>query len=644
MSMEFGRVRSALPWVAAALSLAWIATVLPALPFPYCNKPLDEVPRWCHSILIQGVKAGTLTGGLGWAAWAKATGAMTDVDLRFVPLTARAWLPDAMNWGGLLGFLAAASLPPWVPCVPALFSRRGTTDPALIVAGGWSIVLAVRFVGVVGTQLLHPNPSVLMLPPLRAGTAEFHAPLSAWCPYSVHARARECETARDDARRNAAYASGGFGFAGARCVPLAEHAPSSSRLDAVGRVSQALERILAGRATVRRDHSISIDRVDVAAVGPDGNVLLAVDVTEDAVARDHDPRTARLGTAGVAEYWRIAMHPNRDPVTPDMLHVAKLRDAATGRYTSYAASSRDPDARLGLAALPDVRIPIAEVMPSASCDPRPAVPTADCQNVAFVVDGSIPSPTLVFADQDGDGIATRLQFTATSEPMPPGFDPTLTGVAIRIRAKYPEENIVDAVIPAGPRWARSGDRDSAWTYRDPDGHVAGLTLLSVSAVAGHRATWELHGARGRYRTRGDAGRWAIIGVGIAPRADGDPPCSTLFFPVTPSHCEEDEAGSLTCTGPRPAAPCSANEPDGFIQCALEEVAHAEEVFFARKGSYFAGSCANFLDTELPQGVTCLATSTGLGFGVSAIHRGMSYRAGCRLQSPPKKGEAPMRCS
>ena len=99
-----------------------------------------------------------------------------------------------------------------------------------------------------------------------------------------------------------------------------------------------------------------------------------------------------------------------------------------------------------------------------------------------------------------------------------------------------------------------------------------------------------------------------------------------------------------CKGPPPAQVCSGNGPDGLIQCAVEQVAHAEEVFFAHAGRYFTGNCASFLDTELPQGVSCLTTSRGLSFGVSAVHARMSYRTGCRWESPSMNGEAPMRCS
>lgn len=236
-------MRRALQWLAVVLSIGWIVVIAGALPGPiggptgFAPRLPGTVPDWREAYLGT---AGGLGAGAAYLAWffgAAALGALEYTQPLKSSLVARTWLMQLSEWGTLLGVAVAAVLPPWILWWLArlgssswhrLLSKvsknapaplvRGA-NPALIVTGGWSAVLLLPLAGLVMWQLLHPVPSWLMLPPADGGA---DAPLAEWCPSALHARARECTLALDEAQARSMRETGDYAPVGARCIPATD--------------------------------------------------------------------------------------------------------------------------------------------------------------------------------------------------------------------------------------------------------------------------------------------------------------------------------------------------------------------------------------------------------------------------------------
>ena len=490
-----------------------------------------------------------------------------------------------------------------------------------------------------------------MLPPARGSGTDTSAPLSEWCPYSFHARAKECQLAIGNAFRSHVSSTNGFGYTGAQCVPLAEAV--APREAALTRAADVLERALGRRGRLVRQRTIAGLTVDLAVLAPaadDDSVLLALDVGEDSSDRVVNTRTRRLATAGVPEYWRIELHPSRDVLSIDSVRTWQQPDAASGQYFLVSGSSRNPDTSLKPVSFPGVAIPIDDLL-AAPCgearakraphEDRP-VGAALCSGLSFPLGGA-PGPTIVFSDVGRDGVATRLLFTGVSTRPSTPFDPTVNGLAIQIGGPFFGETVLETLLPAGASWSRPDE--SSWTYRDPEGRSSGITEVAVHSAEAERLAWEIRGERGRYRASLDEMRqWGSLAVRLRAGTGSTEPCGSVFFRTAAEvgTCHGELPGTVRCVAPDRLYACSSRDPDARLRCTLQEVAHAEDVFFATHGRFFSGKCEDLLETALPPPLMC--TVMGAGSVFTAVANDPRATMGCKWDSAPKAGAPPMTCS
>jgi hypothetical protein len=660
---------SRVQWIAAAACAAWIITILPALSHPY----LPRIPRlfggqpdWREWLLGRAAHIGTFVGAIAWGAWAQLSGVLKAAhgDFHFVPLTARGWFTEALTSGPIIGMLVMAALPPWLVCLFTWFlsagdagaPRRGVRAPSFVIAGGWTLALATALV-----PLLAARPSWLLLPPRHGDGAR--APLSEWCVYSLHARARECETVVNETSGQGASGFSGFVFAGARCVPVADVPAPLPRDAAIARTAAMLERELGSRATVRRSADVGGERVDLV-VSDGTSVLLAMDVEADAEERQvSSSKRARLAAAGIRDYWRLTVHPNRDPMRFDDLEWWRI-DKDGRELVLAGGSGRNEDVQLRLTTVADFRLPIDDLLPiacsetpaprgiqtaSAVATPRP-IPSEKAPAFAFVVDGTAPMPELTFGDVDSEGMARHARFTATSTRPVSGFDPAATGIAVHVRSLFEGQGkmALQALLPAGRTWRADSDR--TWKYRDAAGTVAGITEVTVSALDDGRLAWQIDAARAGYRVvPAEVIAWGNVGVRLGAPSDVEAGGgAAVFFMVHgPLGCAWNGAHELTCRVPEPDDACSTGPDivaDDIMRCVTRRLANGQERFFATHGRYFGGSCADLLDGALPDLMTCISMGSISEFKVMTMHLQATHRQGCTWRSPPPAGAPPLVCS
>ncbi len=645
-------MRRALQWLAVLLSIAWIVVIAGALPGPI-GGPTGFAPRlpatfpdWREAYLAAATRVGLGLGYVVWSLWAMAVVALDHAPPLKPPLAARAWLTQLSEWGMAFSIAVAAVLPPWLAWwlarrgsrgfdwLRAKVSKRATdvavggTDPSLVVAGGWSAGLLLPCAAVVVWQLLHPVPSWLMLPPADGADV----PVAEWCPYSLHARARECGEALDDARAAQASQAGDYMFRRARCVPAAEMALPVPHTTAVDAVAEALRRAAGDDAVVRRDARIGDLHADVIVERRPGATLLAVEVV---AGRSDAARAGRFAAAGVSEYWQIVIDPSRqrEPVVSRY----QQPDATRGAFARSIEGNADAHAILRPAAMPDSLVPstaiFAPVCPPRAPEPRVITEAAvelprmlparapQCRPVSFVVDGAAPKPTLTF----GSGAGFRF-VAAASSPVP---DFATGGLHLVVSGPLERQGVVDAIL-ARERWTRSG---TGWTYRDPQGRAGGVTGAVVRPTANGGSLWEVEGERTRDAVPADVHeQWGRIEVALAPEpAAPAGPCGSLYF-HPPLRCRSDATGALRCEGPDAAPTCEGSLPDAATECLVRRVSHAEEVFFATHGRFASGSCADLPAFPAPHDVACTVAASDTEFSITAVHPDGTYRNGCRLES------------
>jgi hypothetical protein len=388
--------------------------------------------------------------------------------------------------------------------------------------------------------------------------------------------------------------------------------------------------------------------------------LLALDVGEGLDDARTAARAARLAAEGVPDYWRVELHPNRDPLTMEMLRIWKDPDVASRRYASVSAYSHNADLLVRPTALAEVRIPIDEVLPFA-CERFPSphageerppasvsrpAGASSCHAPVFMLDANAPPPTLVFDAVGADGVASRLRFRAISVAPGDGFDPVTSGLVIGIHGPFLNEEVVDAVLPAGGAWRRADGAHPSWAYRDPAASVAGIVDVTVRSTDDQRFVWEIRGERGRYRVpMEDIQNWGSIGVHLGSARGGNrETCGAVFFRTAGpgAGCLSNPPDTLTCRGPDRAAGCSGDDPDSLVRCAIRQVVAAEEVFFALHDRHFSGSCEDLPDVELPKGLVCALTGTATTFTVTMRHADATKS--CTWTSNPSAGSPNPLCS
>ena len=630
-------------WLAAAACIVWIATMAPIVPHvsPWQTPRGPGSERdWRHVVMERAGDAGTRIGGMAWVAWAETTGVSERAhgNPRFLPLSARGWLTEAMVTGRLVGMLLAAALLPVLVALGAWIIARRPLVPAVPVALVWSVMLAGAAVSSTRSE-----PTWLLLPPYRPGSAQ--PSLSEWCPYSLHTRVSECETVLMATAGMGASGIGGYTYAGGRCVPAAEVAAPSPREAAIARAMAALQGAVESPATVRRSVELGGEMVDVV-VADDASVLLAIDVlSTPPTAGDDAGRRDRLAAAGVREYWRLLVHPNRDPLTSDELEWWR-RDGQGRGLTLAGSSSYNVDVALRLAAMPGFRLPITRLLPIActrpASTPDPAEPDT---SFAFVVDGTAPAPELTFDDVDAQGVARRAVLVATSTAT--RLLPNADGLAIDVRPAYGGGVVFRTALPAGGAWAEDG---GGWRYRDAAGEAAGITEVTVRPLADGRLAWRVEAARGKYRVApADLTRWGNIGVRVgSPGEVNAGRGAALFFSTFGrAGCAWRTATTLACRVSDVADVCTTGgeaTPDDVTRCLLRRLASAQVAFFATHGRYFTGPCPELLDGTLPDGVTCILTGTPSSFSASAAHVLGTHRGGCTWRTPAPDGATELSCS
>lgn len=253
-------------------------------------------------------------------------------------------------------------MPPWLLARVVTGRARTGRDPSFVVASSWSVVVVLPRLASVLLAVVLPKPVWLVMPPFGDHAA---TPDATWCAYSHHARASECATALNDARCGHVAGIGRFQFADARCVPDVDVRRPSPHEAAVARLASALEGVLGAAATVRRDVELGGDHVDVAVASGE-RVLLAADVEIRRWQQPTSPPRPTLLSHGVAEYWRVIVHPNRDPAALDEVEQWRA-DETTRSFTLAGGSSRSQDVSLRIAALPSLRLPLDDVLPDP-CD------------------------------------------------------------------------------------------------------------------------------------------------------------------------------------------------------------------------------------------------------------------------------------
>ncbi len=456
------------------------------------------------------------------------------------------------------------------------------------------------------------TPTALVLPPRRGERPDTTAALTAWCAYVTYPTEAACEAARRESEERHGGGFNGFTFAGAMCVPAAK---------VPARIERTRERVASfvGRAVAERARLHPQGRVgDLVADftvenGERGSAapILAVDVLER--GPDRWPRASRMAAQGVPEYWQIVLDPARgvDEATvftrPDPAHATWLQS--------------DGGETLRIERLPGIGIRTADILPppcqegTSGSEPAPAPPIEGpddrplCDGFVFRVDGTLPSPALIFSEPNADGLPRRFRFTGTST-MPTHFDPA--ALAITIRGPYFGEDVLDVTLPAGLAWTTQDNGLRSW--------VAEQDGVRVRATnAGDHLTWDISGTASVYALpMADLGDWGPLQVRIEVRqASGDHArCGAVFFQShgAASHCAFDaRTRTLACRGPGPAPRCTATEVGARVRCALEQVAHGQSQTFLRRGDWISGTCKDLPGFEPPPGSVCTSSSDGVAY-------------------------------
>ncbi|HYR95476.1 MAG TPA: hypothetical protein VEM57_02025 [Candidatus Binatus sp.] len=160
--MESDARRRLVRRVAAVLGLVWIVILLPALS-PLYSGPEPLATDWRQAFLERASEMGLRVAALGTTAWAWWVGALDPQLGLWKPWKVESWIFDVFGWGGVLGAIVAAMLPPWAawllgrivarrrvrPRTPPLSLRRAMR--AAVMAGrrpvAWALLAALVLAG-----------------------------------------------------------------------------------------------------------------------------------------------------------------------------------------------------------------------------------------------------------------------------------------------------------------------------------------------------------------------------------------------------------------------------------------------------------------------------------------------------------------
>jgi hypothetical protein len=264
----------------------------------------------------------------------------------------------------------------------------------------------------------------------------------------------------------------------------------------------------------------------------------------------------------------------------------------------------------------------------------------------------------------------RMRFSGIHTlPVVPAIDPAANGFCVTLfttpASRYQEATVVtDVAIPGGPHWKAHGTR--AWQYRDPAGHVGGVTRITVKLRPAIMPTTHLTNVAFLVQAR--RGQYTITPAMVTSSIDnGNFVGNALFAEVslaagtsvrteqcgnhiystfnTPDTCDFDARGtSAVCHGAPPVGPCHIGDPSDLVICDVQNVAPAEDAYFRAHGTYFTGQCADLPGFEESPGVQCTVTGSATAFIAWASHPRMRYTSGCSWQSNVTPGSRNLVCS
>jgi hypothetical protein len=166
--MRSRTARRASAAVAAALSVAWIVVILPALSpasfRPEIVRGAAAVRDWRHVFLDFGDRLGSSAAAMGSMVWAWWVGALDPQVGLWKPWKVESWILDVFGFGGVFGALAAAALPPWlvwwvsrivarppvgarVPALSLVRALAGAVKAAMRSPSGWALLAALALIG-----------------------------------------------------------------------------------------------------------------------------------------------------------------------------------------------------------------------------------------------------------------------------------------------------------------------------------------------------------------------------------------------------------------------------------------------------------------------------------------------------------------
>jgi hypothetical protein len=586
--------------------------------------------RWALvriGVALVGLQVGLVALLARWTtSGAMPTGLMVVSEVVLVPLAA---IASAHLYRRLIASLPTQGEQP--------ASRPGWRhDPALSVAVAWTIALVVPLGWRIVERVRHPNPTWLMLPPLREARADLTVPIQSWCHYSWHASASGCQWTL--ARTGKGVMLDGYAFDGAQCFPVERVGFPSPHDDIVGHLGGVLRRAVASGGVVQRSWRIGSDTFDYVILARDEEgtafPIVAIDVGGRDIEDVDQARLGRLAAAGLPEYWRVSEPYGGMPAMVTVWSEPNRRVPGYMRSRGWSGSGHDPESkpiRLG-----DTRLDANDFVPPA-CPPRLEVarppapspaPRPVCDGtLTFVLDGANPSASVELA---ASGVA---HFRGVSSA-PPRFDPRRFALQVTMRGRtYPSPEILDASLQSGARW-RTATSGTAWTYDDP-GRADGIThvVLTRTGPERDRLAWEIEVRAPVSPPAVFDWQAVVVTMRLQDVPDAPGACGSVFIPVQSSSggCVLDPTTrGVRCTVSSATPECTASDMDGILRCAIDETARAQDTYYARSGAYFTGGCDNLAGVPDRTGIVCTTAGMAASFVVTAIYAGAG--SACTLSS------------
>lgn len=285
---------------------------------------------------------------------------------------------------------------------------------------------------------------------------------------------------------------------------------------------------------------------------------------------------------------------------------------------------------------------------SATCTIVDANPNGICDSLercqdtalAFGADGHRSSLSLSgLASATGAGVM-RFRGVATTPALP--LDLETEGLQVTLGGEFFYTIVFGTVVPGGSGWKRLAA--GGWSYVDPSGQAGGVTRVTVRP-SGRNAEQlkieidaRLTGLVARFTglplSEDEISNWGGIMMIVRAHPNGvthDPTCGQVVFKTHPffGRCAYPGAGRrLDCESPPPFRTCRYQDVDGAVRCAVQEVAHAQELYFVEHGEYVSGACDQLPGIELSPDLDCTTIGDAINFVVITSSPLQHYNVGC----------------